>query len=137
MNFLTPPTPAIHENSPMDEAQMAVAVEFVEELKSLGVLAPPPEGVEVKTNSPLGIGTKVTLTGTIGSDDVQWMVLLQPVQEATALGVLQSLVGIDVVIGGQGGYIHHRIPLKAKSGALRPRKLVPSLLVVSRLHISR
>ena len=53
MNFLEPPVPAIHDNSPMDPPELAAAVEFVEELISLGVLIKPPPGVEVLTTSPL------------------------------------------------------------------------------------
>lgn len=53
MNFLIPPGPAIHPNSPMDPPQLDAACEFVDELVDLGVLIPPPQGMEVLTTTPL------------------------------------------------------------------------------------
>lgn len=53
MNFLHEPEPIIHPNSPMDDEQRAVAVEFVEELISLNILTRPPPGMTVKATTPL------------------------------------------------------------------------------------
>lgn len=52
MNFQQEPPAIIHENSPMDEVQTQVALEFVEELIGLGTLAPL-VGQEVKSTAPL------------------------------------------------------------------------------------
>jgi len=51
MNFVTEPAPCIHPNAPMDEEQKAVAAEFVEELRDLGVLRPTDEDHPVYTKS--------------------------------------------------------------------------------------
>lgn len=53
MNFLKEPTPEIHDNAKMDEQQLEVAVEFVEELRGLGVLRPPQEDTPVSSTAPL------------------------------------------------------------------------------------
>ncbi len=52
MNFLTKPRETIHENSSMDPDQLKVAGEFVDELISLGTLAPLTTG-EVLATAPL------------------------------------------------------------------------------------
>ena len=53
MNFLHDPIPCIHPNAEMDEEQLEVAANFVDELISLGVLRPLPEGEEVVCTAPL------------------------------------------------------------------------------------
>ena len=52
MNFVQQPPKVIHANSPMDKDQQKVAEDFVEELVSLGTLAPLGEG-EVVSTAPL------------------------------------------------------------------------------------
>ena len=53
MGFLSSPERIIHPNSPMDEAQLVVATQFVEELISLGVLRHLHPGEALWTNAPL------------------------------------------------------------------------------------
>ena len=67
MNFLRPPDPGAHDNARMDDEQLAVAVEFVEELLDLRVLRCPESG-EVVANAPLFLVPK---EGQVG----QWRVI--------------------------------------------------------------
>ena len=53
MNYITPPTPGIHDNSVMNDDQRATACTFVDELIELGVLVPPEEHEEVVATIPL------------------------------------------------------------------------------------
>jgi hypothetical protein len=53
MNFLTEPDEGIVQNAPMTEEQMEIAAEFIDELQSIGVFEPIPEGYDMKANCPL------------------------------------------------------------------------------------
>ena len=53
MNFLKNPEPGIHPNMEMTPKQAAIASAFVNELVDLGVVGPPPPGVQVITTTPL------------------------------------------------------------------------------------
>lgn len=53
MNFLLPPPAIIHPNGEMTPDQQEVAARFVDELIELGVIGPPPPGVQVTATTPL------------------------------------------------------------------------------------
>ena len=52
MNFLRPPLEELQPNGEMDTEQLAVAVQFVDELIDLHVVGPPPRGVRIKALTP-------------------------------------------------------------------------------------
>jgi hypothetical protein len=53
MNFMDNPTPGLEENVKMNESQLKIAVAFVTELMSLGVLAVVPRGILLLNACPL------------------------------------------------------------------------------------
>lgn len=53
MNFLSPPKSKIHSNTPMDEEQLRIAVQFVDELLDIGALGRLPDERPIKTTTPL------------------------------------------------------------------------------------
>jgi hypothetical protein len=53
MNFMETPVPGSEENVKMTESQLAIAVDFLTELISLGVLALVPHGVLLMNVCPL------------------------------------------------------------------------------------
>jgi hypothetical protein len=53
MNFMETPVPVLEENGKMTESQITIAVAFVTELISLGVLALVPHGVLLMNVCPL------------------------------------------------------------------------------------
>lgn len=53
LNFLSVPGRDLVDNAPLDAEKQATAVQFVEEIISLGVLLPLPDGVALKANGPL------------------------------------------------------------------------------------
>jgi hypothetical protein len=58
MNFMETPAPGLEENSKMTESRFTIAVAFVTELISLGVLALVPHGVLLMNVCPLFLVTK-------------------------------------------------------------------------------
>jgi hypothetical protein len=58
MNFLTEPNKRIVQNAPMTEEQMKIVAEFINELQSIGVFEPIPEGYDMKANFPLFVVAK-------------------------------------------------------------------------------
>jgi hypothetical protein len=58
MNFMETPAPILEENGKMTESQLAIAVAFVTELVSLGVLALVPQGVLLMNACPLFLVAK-------------------------------------------------------------------------------
>lgn len=68
MNFLSTPPPGLVDNPPMTPEQLETAVEFVDELISLGVLEPVPKGRKILRNGPLLVIPKEGQPG-------QWRVL--------------------------------------------------------------
>jgi hypothetical protein len=58
MNFMEDPTPGLEENQKITESQLKIAVAFVTELISLGVLALVPRGVLILNACPLFLVAK-------------------------------------------------------------------------------
>jgi hypothetical protein len=58
MNFMETPVPILEGNGKMTESQLAIAVDFVTELISLGVLAAVPHGVLLMNVCPLFVVAK-------------------------------------------------------------------------------
>jgi hypothetical protein len=101
MNFLHTPQKGAAPNSPMDPEQLRIAVEFVEELIELGVLAPKPKDTNLHSTTPLFCLAKAGQPG-------QWRVIAN-----CRTGGQNDAVGSDPVILPR---INHILPRLYQGG---------------------
>jgi hypothetical protein len=93
MNFLTEPPHGMHDNAPMDAAQLKIACQFVDELVALGVLVPEDPNDPMVANAPMFLLPKPGQPG-------QWRILAD-----LRAGGQNSVVGPDPTVFPKSAHV--------------------------------